>query len=185
MGLSLAKTWAHHGPIIGPSLAQTWARVGPKHGPVMGPSWAHVVASEQLQVRIYIYICIYTHICIQIRSLFPDCSSIRVCSRRCWRFARRLGCILDDFRQRVLQGVGPSRSRACKRRTALASAPIAGVLVQSHVRMMLRCVSSSDRAVKAPRRVGFVAVPRLACVGYGAVYPLGSLSRIPSRLDMV
>jgi hypothetical protein len=174
---------------MGPSYARHWLKRGPVVGPNMGPSWAHhgpmLSLRGSCRSHIYIYTYIYTYICIKILSLFPDCSSIRVCSRRCWRFARRLGCILDDFRQRVLQGVGPSRSRACKRRTALASAPIAGVLVQSHVRMMLRCVSSSDRAVKAPRRVGFVAVPRLACVGYGAVYPLGSLSRIPSRLDMV
>jgi hypothetical protein len=177
----MGPSWSHHTPVIGSNVGPWWAQTWAHHGPIMGPCCRFGAVADP----IYIYTYIYTYICIKILSLFPDCSSIRVCSRRCWRFARRLGCILDDFRQRVLQGVGPSRSRACKRRTALASAPIAGVLVQSHVRMMLRCVSSSDRAVKAPRRVGFVAVPRLACVGYGAVYPLGSLSRIPSRLDMV
>jgi hypothetical protein len=179
----MGPSWSHHTPVIGSNVGPWWAQTWAHHGPIMGPCCRFGAVADPIYIYIYTYI--YTYICIKILSLFPDCSSIRVCSRRCWRFARRLGCILDDFRQRVLQGVGPSRSRACKRRTALASAPIAGVLVQSHVRMMLRCVSSSDRAVKAPRRVGFVAVPRLACVGYGAVYPLGSLSRIPSRLDMV
>jgi hypothetical protein len=177
----MGPSWAHHRPVVGSNVGPCWAQTWARHGPIMGPCCRFGAVAGPY---IYIYICIYTHICIQIRSLFPDCSSIRVCSRRCWRFARRLGCI-PDFRQPVLQGVGPSRSRACKRRTALASAPIAGVFVQSHVRMMLRCVNSSDRAVKAPQRVGFVAVPRLACVADGAVYPLGSLLRIPSRPDRV